>query len=82
MSSQKGDLEVFASDLGINLEEVYGLVENYERLLFARKEHNRDFVKDSERKIAKTKQSLLSSEINIDNIQKISRECERLAKLS
>ena len=82
LSLEKGDLEVFASNLGIDLEEIYNLTENYEKLFFARKEHNRSVVKDSEGKIAKTKQSLLNSEINIDNIQKISRECERLAELS
>lgn len=81
MSSEKGDLEVFASGLGINLEEIYGLVENYERLLFARKGHDRDVVRDSERKIAKTKQTLLNSEINMENIRKISQECEKIAKL-
>ncbi|CAG8679378.1 4051_t:CDS:10, partial [Cetraspora pellucida] len=82
LNSEKSDLEVVASELGINLEEVHNLIMNYKRLLFARKERKRDIVEDSEGKIAKTKQTLLGSEVSIENIRKISRECERLANLS
>ncbi|CAG8499557.1 2684_t:CDS:10, partial [Racocetra persica] len=81
LNSEKSDLEVVASELGINLEDVHNLIMNYKRLLFARKERKRDIVEDSEGKIAKTKQTLLGSEVSIENIRKISRECERLANL-
>jgi len=82
LNSEKDNLEVFASELKIDLEEVHGLTKYYQRLLFARKERNRTIIEDSEGKIAKTKQVLLDSEISIENVRKISRECERLAKLS
>ncbi|CAI2194963.1 3106_t:CDS:2, partial [Funneliformis geosporum] len=78
----KSNLEVFASELKINLEAVYSLNKHYQRLLFARKERNRTVVEDSEEKIAKTKQDLLTSKISIENVRKISRECEKLAGLS
>lgn len=82
LNSEKSNLEVVASELGINLEAVHSLVKHYQRLLFARKERNRVVVEKSEEEIAKTKQTLLVSEISIENVRKISRECEKLAVLS
>lgn len=82
LNSEKDNLEVLASDLGIDLEKVHDLTKEYRKLLFARKEGKRNVVEESEGKIAKTKQTLLNSEINMENIRKIGRECERLAGLS
>ncbi|CAG8660371.1 13911_t:CDS:2 [Ambispora leptoticha] len=81
LNSEKSDLEVVASELGINLEALHDLIKNYQRLLFAHKEHDRVVVEDSEGKIAKTKQTLLNSKVSIENVRKVSRECERLAAL-
>ncbi|CAG8641419.1 38762_t:CDS:10, partial [Gigaspora margarita] len=81
LNSEKDNLEVFASELRINLAEVHNLTKNYQRLLFARKERNRKVVEESEEKIAQTKQTLLNSEVSVENIRKISRECENLATL-
>ncbi|CAI2173155.1 11937_t:CDS:2, partial [Funneliformis geosporum] len=81
LNSEKSNLEVFASELKIDLEAIHSLTKNYQRLLFSRKERNRSVVEDSEGKIAKTKQSLLSSNISIENVRKISQECEKLAGL-
>jgi hypothetical protein len=64
------------------LEKVHDLTKEYRKLLFARKECKRSIVEESEGKIAKTKQNLLNSEINMEDIRKIGRECERLAGLS
>lgn len=82
LSSEKDNLEVLASGLTIDLKEIHILTKHYQRLLFARKECNRTAVEDSEEKIAETKQALLNSQISIENIRKISRECEKLAMLS
>jgi hypothetical protein len=82
LNLEKSNLEVVASELEINLEAVHNLIKHYQRLLFARKERNRAVIEDSEGKIAKTKQTLLVSKISIENVRKISRECEKLAGLS
>jgi chromosome segregation ATPase len=82
LNLEKDNLEVFASELGINLEEVRNLTKSYRRLLFALKERNRDVIEDSEGKIAKTKQSLLASKISMENIRRISQECEKIARSS
>ena len=82
LNSEKDNLEVFASELKMNLEEVHNLTKHYQRLSFARRERNRTVIEDSEGKIAKTKQLLLDSRVSIENVRKVSRECEKLATLS
>jgi len=82
LNSEKSNLEVTASELKINLKALHDLIRSYQRLLFARKERDRTVIEDSEEKIAETKQVLLDSETSIENVRKISRECEKLAMLS
>lgn len=82
LNSEKSNLEVIASELEISLEALHDLIKNYQRLLFARKERDRTVIEDSEGKIAKTKQNLLNSKVSIENVRKISRECDKLALLS
>ncbi|WNE40344.1 MAG: Chromosome partition protein Smc [Mycoplasmataceae bacterium] len=82
LNMEKSNLEVFASELGINLEEINSLTKHYKRLLFARKERDRTIVEDSEGKIAENKQILLISKISIEDVRKITLECEKLAMLN
>jgi len=79
---ERRNLEQFAAELKINLEQLNSLSKSHEKLFAADKEHNQTNVDTQEANIAQIKQKLLDKEISITNIQEICDKCEKIAELS
>lgn len=79
---EERNLEQFATELKINLEQLNSLSEFHEKLFTAHKEHNQDNVINQKANIAQIKQKLLEKGISITNIQEICDKCERIAQLN
>lgn len=81
LRSEKVNLELFATQLEVNLEQIHSLNKYQDRLFKARKSRNQANIATHEDNIEKIKQELLEKKINIVNIQEICRKCERMAEL-
>ncbi|CAI2183544.1 12992_t:CDS:2 [Funneliformis geosporum] len=57
------------------------LREVYERLIKAREDYNRDGVVAAQRDIDTRKQELLQTDISVDNLYKVYRNCEKVAEV-
>jgi len=82
LRSEKGNLDLFVSQLGINLEQIHSLSKYHEKLFIARKNQNRANIDAHEENIARTKQEFSDQGINIINIREICQKCERIAEFS
>lgn len=74
-------LEVFANNLGINLDEVDNLLRYYERLIHARKNYNQTNIATHEGNINRVKGMLRQNGVSVENTNKCCRKCEKVAKL-
>jgi hypothetical protein len=79
--SEKSNLELFATELRVGLEQTNGLIRYHERLFRARKDYNQVNVETHENNITRIKEELQNAEISIVNIQEICRKCEKIAEL-
>jgi len=78
---EKRNLEIFAIELRINLEQINNLIRYHERLFQAQKNHSQDNIATHDDNIFRIKQELLDSTISIVNIQEICGKCEKIAEL-
>jgi len=62
-------------------QRVKELREAYERLIRAREDYSRDGVAAAQRDIDARKQELLQTDIDVDNLYKVYRNCEKVAEL-
>jgi hypothetical protein len=76
-----GKLEVFANQIGINLQQVSDLCRYYERLVHARKNYNQANIETHEDNITRVREGLRQNGIQIENIQKFCNKCEKIAKM-
>jgi len=74
-------LKAFATPLGVSLSQINNLRRYYERLTEARKNYNQANIETHEDNIARIEEELSQNKVNIDNIQKVCRQCEKLAKM-
>lgn len=81
LRSERENLELFAVELGIDLEKVHNLNRYYERLFRARKTHNQVNITTHEDNIEGVKCELLKKKVNIIIIQEVCRKCEMITKL-
>jgi len=81
LTSKKRNLELFATELRIDLEQIHSLSKYHERLFLARKNHNQSNIDVHEANITRVKQEFQNTGISIVNIQEICEKCERIAKL-
>lgn len=79
---KKEKLEVFANSSGINWNEVNNLLRYYKDLISARKNYDQTNIETQEGNINRVKGVLRQNEINLEDIQKCCRKCEKIAKLS
>ena len=79
---EKGNLDLFASRAGIDLEQVHSLSKYYERLFIARKTLNQVNIDLHEANIARVKQEFSQRGIDIIDIREICQKCDRIAELS
>ena len=81
LTSKKRNLELFATELKIDLEQIHSLSKYHERLLVAQKDHNQANIDIHEANISRVKQELTDQEISVVHIQEICRKCKRIAEL-
>lgn len=80
LRSEKRNLELFTSQLQINLEQIQSLSKYHERLFVARKNRNRANIDIHEENIARVKHELTNQGISMINIQEICQKCEKIAE--
>lgn len=78
---EKRNLEIFAIDLKVSLEQITNLVRYHQSLFQAQKGHKQEEIVTSENNVSQIKQELLDKEISIVNVQEICQKCERIAEL-
>jgi chromosome segregation ATPase len=78
---KEGKLAEFALQFGVNLQQLDTLRKYYERLIVSRKNYNQTNIATHEGNIMTIKQEMLNAGVNITNIQKICRKCEKLAEV-
>jgi len=76
-----GKLEIFANQIGINLQQVDSLCRYFERLVHAQKNYNQSNVETHESNIARVREGLRQIGLQIENIQKFCNKCEKVAKM-
>lgn len=74
-------LEKFVQQFKINLEQIKKLCNVYEDLIIARKNFNRDNIRNADNNIDEIKQEILSEITVVEDRRKICRKCEKLANL-
>ncbi|CAG8788377.1 19179_t:CDS:2, partial [Racocetra persica] len=79
--SKKRNLELFATELRVGLEQINGLTRYHERLFRARKNYNQANIETHENNIMRIKEELQNADISIVNIQELCEKCERIAEL-
>jgi chromosome segregation ATPase len=80
--SKEKKLDELTRDLAIEPpQRVKELREAYERLIKAREDYNRNGVAAAQRDIDERKQELLQTNISVDNLYKVYRNCEKVAEL-
>lgn len=82
LRSEKENLELFATELKIDLEKIESLSGDYKQLFQVKKVRNRTNIATHDNNISQTKRDLQGSGISIVNVQEICRKCERIAELS
>jgi len=82
LRSEKENLELFATELKIELEKVQNLTEYHKQLFQAQKVCSQTNITTSENNIARTKRDLQNSGVGIISIQEVCRKCERIAQLN
>jgi len=80
-SLKEEKLKAFASPLGISLQQINNLRRYYERLTEARKNYNQANIETHEDNVARVEEELSRNGVSVDNIQKVCRKCEKLAKI-
>jgi hypothetical protein len=80
-SSKEAKLKAFATPLGVSLTQINNLRRYYERLTDARKNYNQANIETHEDNIARMEEELSQNNVSVENIQKIGRKCEKLAKI-
>jgi len=81
VSLKNEKLEVFANNLGINLDEVDNLLRYYGRLIHARKNYNQANIETHEGNVSQVKGTLRQNGVSVENTNKCCRKCEKVAKL-
>jgi hypothetical protein len=76
-----GKLEIFANQIGINLQQVSDLCRYCERLVHAQKNFNQANVETHEDNITRVREGLRQGGVGIENIQKFCHKCEKIAKM-
>jgi len=82
LSSEKKDLDLFASRAKVSLEQAHSLSKYHERLYTAHKNFNQANIDVHEANIARIKQEFSEQEINIIDIQEICQKCKKIAELN
>ena len=76
-----GKLEIFANQIGINLQQVSDLCRYCERLVHARKSCNKTNIETHEDNITKIREGLRQRGFQIKDVQKFCDRCEKIAKM-
>jgi len=74
-------LEIFANQIGINLQQVSDLCRYCERLVHARKNCNQANIETHEDNITRVREELRQRGFQIEDIQKFCDKCEKIAKM-
>ena len=78
---KRNKLEIFAIQIGINLQQVDILCRYCERLVHAQKNCNQANIETHESNIAGIKEELRQRGLQVENIQKFCDKCEKIAKM-
>lgn len=78
---KKEKLETFATQLEIELSRVQKLRKRYRNLVIAQESNNVSDANIARENITATKESLVESGINSNNIQKLCKKCEKVSRL-
>ncbi|RIA78856.1 hypothetical protein C1645_746293, partial [Glomus cerebriforme] len=81
LRSEENRLEKMAKKLEIDWDIVQVLRDNYEELIRARKNFNRDEIKICQNNIETIRQSLLGGDFDTDDLQDVAEKCEKVAEL-
>jgi len=79
---EKGNLDLFSSQLRVNPEQINSLSKYHEKLFIARKTRDQVNIDLHDASIALTKREFTEQGISMINIQEILRKCEKIAELS
>jgi len=79
---ERRNLELFANELRINLEQIQSLIRYHERLFQVRKNLNHADIITHQDNVIQAKQVLLNQGVGMISIQEICEKCERIAQLS
>jgi len=79
--SKEKKLDELTRNLAIEPQSIKELREAYERLIKAREDYNRGNVVATQREIDAKKQELLQTDISVDNLYKVYRNCEKVAEV-
>jgi len=87
-SSQNVDLrykerkrDELVRNFGLNRARVINLSDAYERLMRAREDYNRDNIANANNEIEVIKAELFQTNVNINDLHKIYKTCEKIAEL-
>jgi hypothetical protein len=81
LNLKKEKVEIYTNKLGIELGKISNLQRYYEGLTKARENHNQNDIFTNDFNITNIKQEILNKGVSMDKVQKICRDCEKIAKL-
>lgn len=78
---KEGRLETLIQQLGVNRDRILVLRNTYQDLIRARENYNQGNINNANNNIEQIKGGLLNGGVSVENMQKICRKTEKLAKL-
>jgi len=78
---KEGKLETLIQQLGINRDRILTLRNTYQDLIRARENYNQGNINTANNSIEQIKGGFLNGGVNVENMQKICRKTEKIAKL-
>lgn len=81
LDTKEGRLETLIQQLGVNRGRIRALRNAYQDLNRAREDYNQNNINNADNNIEQVKDELLDGGVSVENMQKICRKAEKLAKL-